>query len=83
MLMVLHGEPGTGKSVVINALQTMLRKLGLHSTCRVGAFTGKAATLIDGRTLHQWVSKEAAQAEVTVCDESTDTFNDAIHFLKE
>ena len=60
-LMVLHGEPGTGKSVVVNAIQSLLKRLGLFHTCRVAAYTGKAATLIGGRTIHQWVLKKMQQ----------------------
>ena len=45
--MILQGRAGTGKSFVIRCLQKLLK-----DKVRVGAFTAKAAYMIDGQTLH-------------------------------
>ena len=45
--MILQGRAGTGKSFLIRCLQKLLKEL-----VRVGAFTAKAAYMIDGQTLH-------------------------------
>ena len=53
LLLRLEGEGGTGKSFVINAMCNLLQN-GQTDVCRhaVVAFTGKAANLVGGCTLH-------------------------------
>ena len=45
--MILQGRPGTGKSTVIASLQMLLKE-----KVKVGAYTAKAAYMINGQTLH-------------------------------
>ena len=45
--MILQGGAGTGKSTVIASLQELLQ-----DKVKVGAYTAKAAYLINGQTLH-------------------------------
>lgn len=49
--MVLVGEGGTGKSRVINAIDALFLSWGRPNSLVKAAPTGKAATLINGRTL--------------------------------
>jgi hypothetical protein len=51
LLMFLGGEGGTGKSRVIGAIQEMCRSWCRPDALVVTALTGKAASLIEGRTL--------------------------------
>ena len=46
------GEAGVGKSAVLRAAVDHMCRHACASWVRVGTFTGKAATIIDGRTLH-------------------------------
>jgi ATP-dependent DNA helicase PIF1 len=48
----LTGEPGSGKSYVVNAYVRYLAELGIDAS--VTASTGIAATHIDGMTVHAW-----------------------------
>ena len=45
--MIVQGRAGTGKSHLIRNLQKLLK-----DKVKVGAFTAKAAYMINGRTLH-------------------------------
>lgn len=50
----MHGQGGTGKSTLLNAiLQTFLRKGVPHLLAKT-ATSGVAATMIGGQTLHTW-----------------------------
>jgi len=51
LLMFLGGEGGTGKSRIIDAVQTLCGSWGRPGCMLKTALTGKAATLIGGRTL--------------------------------
>ncbi|KAG9098617.1 hypothetical protein FS749_003397 [Ceratobasidium sp. UAMH 11750] len=53
LLMHIQGEGGTGKSLVISELTELFRTLGKESKLRKSAYTGIAACLIGGATLHQ------------------------------
>ena len=48
----LTGEPGSGKTYVINQYISWLEAAGLHVA--VTASTGIAATHIGGMTIHSW-----------------------------
>ncbi|EUC67734.1 ATP-dependent helicase RRM3, partial [Rhizoctonia solani AG-3 Rhs1AP] len=53
LLMQIQGEGGTGKSLVISKITEFFRKLGKDAELRRSAYTGIAASLIEGSTLHQ------------------------------
>jgi hypothetical protein len=53
LLMQIQGEGGTGKSKVISKVTELFKTLGRESTLRRSAYTGIAASLIEGSTLHQ------------------------------
>ena len=50
--MILYGEGGTGKSKVIQTISAMFRAKGVYHTLQKTAYTGIAASLIDGKTMH-------------------------------
>ncbi|KIL62630.1 hypothetical protein M378DRAFT_45379, partial [Amanita muscaria Koide BX008] len=52
LLMQLVGEGGTGKSRVIQTITRVFELSGIETSLRKGAYTGIAACLIGGRTLH-------------------------------
>jgi hypothetical protein len=51
LLMFLGGEGGTGKSRIMAAVQAICEGWGRQHSVLKTALTGKAATLIGGRTL--------------------------------
>ncbi|KAI0734338.1 hypothetical protein BC629DRAFT_1243669, partial [Irpex lacteus] len=52
LLMILHGEGGTGKSLVLQTITKYFEAQSQANTLAKGAYTGIAASLIEGRTLH-------------------------------
>ena len=52
LLMVVHGEGGTGKSKVIELVTKRFELCDVPTWLKKGAFTGIAAALIGGNTLH-------------------------------
>jgi hypothetical protein len=52
LLMIIPGEGGVGKSKVIQTITENFRLSGVEHWCVKGAYTGIAASLIDGKTLH-------------------------------
>lgn len=54
LLMVVQGEGGTGKTVLINALADTFDFHGASDLLGKTATTGVAASLIGGQTLHTW-----------------------------
>ena len=52
LLMVIPGEGGVGKSKVIQTVSKNFDSRGVEDWCVKGAYTGIAASLIDGKTLH-------------------------------
>lgn len=56
MLMQLQGEGGTGKSRVINAITKAFEARGIGNRIQRAAYTGIAASIIDGKTLHTLAS---------------------------
>ncbi len=52
LLMQIQGEGGTGKSMVIQTVTRMFDVKGQRSLLLKGAYTGIAASLIDGKTTH-------------------------------
>ena len=50
--MILYGEGGTGKSKVIQTITSLFRQRGIEDILRKTSYTGIAASLIDGQTMH-------------------------------
>ncbi|OCH87121.1 hypothetical protein OBBRIDRAFT_697946, partial [Obba rivulosa] len=50
--MVIHGEGGTGKSKVIQTVTEYFVQKGAKYLLLKSAYTGVAASLIDGKTTH-------------------------------
>ncbi|KAF5313723.1 hypothetical protein D9611_010075 [Ephemerocybe angulata] len=56
LLMYIGGRGGTGKSYLIETVQLLFECLGKSDELRLGAYTGIAASLIGGNTLHSLLS---------------------------
>ncbi|KAF5320357.1 hypothetical protein D9611_011328 [Ephemerocybe angulata] len=56
LLMYIGGEGGTGKSYLIESIVMLFKALNREREVRLGAFTGIAATLIGGNTIHSLLS---------------------------
>ncbi|KAF5311183.1 hypothetical protein D9611_012999 [Ephemerocybe angulata] len=56
LIMYIGGQGGTGKSYLIAAIVELFEILGRGNEVRLGAFTGIAASLIGGNTLHSLLS---------------------------
>ncbi|KAJ7475396.1 hypothetical protein B0H11DRAFT_1917799 [Mycena galericulata] len=54
LLMIVRGEGGTGKTVLLNALAHTFEFLGAADALAKTATTGVAASLVGGQTLHSW-----------------------------
>ncbi|OCH86075.1 hypothetical protein OBBRIDRAFT_691913, partial [Obba rivulosa] len=52
LLMVIHSEGGTGKSRVIQTVTEHFVQKGARYLLLKAAYTGVAASLIDGKTTH-------------------------------
>ena len=50
--MILYGEGGTGKSKVIQTITSLFRQRGVEDILQKTSYTGIAASLIDGQTMH-------------------------------
>ncbi|KAJ3817195.1 hypothetical protein F5880DRAFT_1461236, partial [Lentinula raphanica] len=50
--MVIHGEGGTGKSKVIATITDLFRKKNIFGMLVKSAYTGVAASVIEGKTTH-------------------------------
>ena len=50
--MILYGEGGTGKSKVIQTITALFRQKGVEHILQKTAYTGIAASLIDGKMMH-------------------------------
>jgi hypothetical protein len=53
LLMLLHGEGGTGKSRVIQTITMLFKQAGMEDRLAKMAYTGVAASLIEGETIHK------------------------------
>lgn len=56
LLMVVSGEGGVGKSKVIQTITALFESLNIKHWLRKAAYTGVAASLIEGQTLHTLTS---------------------------
>ncbi|THH04463.1 hypothetical protein EW146_g10168 [Bondarzewia mesenterica] len=50
--MIIHGEGGTGKSKVIQTVTELFAQVGARGMLAKAAYTGVAASLIEGKTTH-------------------------------
>ena len=50
--MIISGEGGSGKSKVIQTISAAFRQKGVYHLLQKTAYTGIAASLIDGKTMH-------------------------------
>ena len=55
-LMIVHGQGGTGKSALLNAISETFLTLGVPSLLAKTAMSGVAASVIGGHTLHNWAA---------------------------
>ncbi|KAE9382558.1 hypothetical protein BT96DRAFT_845349, partial [Gymnopus androsaceus JB14] len=51
--MLMTGPGGTGKTHVVHAVKKVMNHYGIDHGLRTMAFTGTAASLIDGTTIHK------------------------------
>lgn len=55
-LMIVHGQGGTGKTAMLNAISNTFDDLGASHLLAKTAMSGVAASLIGGKTLHSWAA---------------------------
>ena len=55
-LMIVHGQGGTGKTAMLNAISNAFDDLAASHLLAKTAMSGVAASLIRGKTLHSWVA---------------------------
>lgn len=72
--MIVHGEGGTGKSKVLQTVTEAFKQRGCQSCLLKAAYTGVAASLIDGKTTHTIASlslnARSPDADVTISEET-------------
>jgi hypothetical protein len=54
--MIMHGQGGTGKTAMLNAILKAFDNLGASHLLAKTAMSGIAASLIGGQTLHSWAA---------------------------
>ena len=55
-LLIVHGQGGTGKSALLNAISKTFNDLGASNLLAKTAMSGVAASIIGGQTLHSWAA---------------------------
>jgi hypothetical protein len=60
-LLIVHGQGGTGKSTLMNAISTAFRERGGEHLLAKTATSGVAACIIGGQTLHSWAALPIAK----------------------
>ena len=55
-LMIVHGQGGTGKSAMLNAIAETFAQNGASSLLAKTAMSGVAASIVRGQTLHTWAA---------------------------
>lgn len=55
-LLIVHGQGGTGKSTLLNAISRTFADMNASSLLAKTAMTGVAASVIGGQTLHNWAA---------------------------
>lgn len=53
-LVVVHGQGGTGKTAMLNAIADTFTRMGASCLLAKTAMTGVAASIVRGQTLHTW-----------------------------
>jgi len=70
----LNGQAGTGKTVLLNTIATVLREcFQLNNTVLVAAPTGTAAFNVNGETLHALTLRTSIEADYTAFSMSDET----------
>jgi hypothetical protein len=54
--MIVHGQGGTGKTTMLNAISDLFNSLGVSHLLAKMAMSGVAASLIGRQTLHSWAA---------------------------
>ena len=62
-LFYLGGAGGTGKSCVIRSIQCFMKSWGLGRNVATLAFSGSAAALVNGMTIHSWASLSVGKTD--------------------
>lgn len=55
-LLIVHGQGGTGKTALLNAIAHSFENVGASSLLAKMAMSGVAASIVGGVTLHSWAS---------------------------
>ncbi|KAF8256853.1 hypothetical protein EI94DRAFT_1637393, partial [Lactarius quietus] len=55
-LVIVHGQGGTGKTALLNAISKTFDDLGASNLLAKTATSGVAASIIGGQTLHSWAA---------------------------
>ena len=55
-LVIVHGQGGTGKTALLNAISKTFDDLGASALLAKTAMSGVAASIIGGHTLHSWAA---------------------------
>lgn len=53
-LVVVHGQGGTGKTAMLNAIADTFTRMGASCLLAKTAMTGVAASIVRGQMLHTW-----------------------------
>ena len=56
ILMIVHGQGGTGKLALLNAILQTFADLNLSSLLAKTAMSGVAASIVSSQTLHSWTA---------------------------
>lgn len=63
-LMIVHGQGGTGKTALLNAISKTFSEITSPHSLAKTAMSGVAASLIGGQTLHSWSALPVRQSKV-------------------
>ena len=55
-LVIVHGQGGTGKLALLNAISKMFDEMGASKLLAKTAMSGVAASIVGGQTLHSWAA---------------------------
>jgi hypothetical protein len=61
LLMIIHGQGGTGKTRLLQAITTLFSDMGCTNMLAKTALSGVAASQIGGKTLHSWATIPAGK----------------------
>ena len=63
-LMIVHGQGGTGKTALLNAISNSFVKMASPHSLTKTAMSGVAASLIGSQTLHSWAALPIRQSKL-------------------